>query len=98
MSRHLKIGTTGSALFLLANLTLPLPCEAAPPGDPTGVWKLKCVSPDGKARSCVVTLRREGEALKGTYTADGETRDAKEVVFDQGVLSISVGGRFAGRV
>jgi hypothetical protein len=98
MFRHLKIGTTGSAVFLLASVALALPCEAAPPGDPVGIWKLRCVAPDGKARACVVAIRREGEALKGIYTTDGQTREAKEVVFAQGVLSIRVDGQFAGQV
>lgn len=97
MFRHIRIGSAGSAFCLLVTLTLSCPCEAAPPGDPVGIWKFKCVSPDGKARACVVTVRREGEALKGTYTADGETREAKEIVFTEGVLRVRVDGRFAGQ-
>ena len=66
-------------------------------GDPVGAWKLRCVSPDGKQRECVVTVYREGSALKGDYAADGVTRPAKNVVFDDGVLSVDVDGKFAGQ-
>jgi hypothetical protein len=97
MLRRLKMSTAAPAFFLLAALTNPLPGEAAPPCDPTGQWMLRCVPPDGKARSCVVTIRREGGSIKGTYTADGETRDAEEVVFARGVLSVRVGGKYAGQ-
>ena len=65
--------------------------------DPVGAWKLRCVSPDGKQRECVVTVYREGSALKGDYAADGVTRPAKNVVFDDGVLNIDVDGKFAGQ-
>ena len=65
--------------------------------DPVGAWKLSCVSPDGKQRECVVTVYREGSALKGDYAADGVTRPAKNVVFDDGVLSVDVDGKFAGQ-
>jgi hypothetical protein len=65
--------------------------------DPVGAWKLKCVSPDGKPRECVVTVFREGSALKGDYTVDGVTRQAKNVVFDDGRLSVEVEGKFAGQ-
>ncbi len=67
------------------------------PDDPVGAWKLKCVPPDGKPRECVVTVFREGEALKAHYSADGETRPAKKVVFAEGRLSIEVDGKFAGQ-
>ena len=59
---------------------------------------LKCVSPDGKPRECVLTVFREGATLKGNYTVDGVTRPAKNVVFDEGVLSVEVEGKFAGQV
>jgi hypothetical protein len=65
--------------------------------DPVGAWKLRCVSPDGKHRECVVTVYREGSALKGDYAADGVSRPAKNVVFDDGVLSVDVDGEFAGQ-
>src|SRR4051794_6489216 len=65
--------------------------------DPVGHWKLRCVSPDGKARECVVMVCREGRALKGTYAAEGVTRPAKGVAYDQGVLSVRVDGEVAGK-
>ena len=65
--------------------------------DPVGTWVLKCVSPDGKRRECVVTVFKEGAILKGLYTADGETRPAKNVAFDEGLLSVEVEGKFAGQ-
>jgi hypothetical protein len=64
---------------------------------PVGAWKLTCVSPDGKQRECVVTVYREGSALNGDYVADGLTRPAKNVVFNDGVLIIDVDGKFAGQ-
>ena len=66
--------------------------------DPVGAWKLKCVSPDGKDRECIVTFSRDGPAWKGTYQADGETRAAKDLAYDEGELSFRVDGKFAGRV
>lgn len=86
MIRHL---TTGALTLLLL--------AAAPAGDPVGTWKLKCVSPDGKDRSCLVRVVRQGGRLHGTYTVDGETRPAKGVAFEDGVLSIAVDGHFAGQ-
>jgi hypothetical protein len=65
--------------------------------DPVGAWKLKCVPPDGKARECVVTVSREGEGLKGLYTADGTTRAAKSVEYAEGLLVLEVDGKFAGQ-
>jgi hypothetical protein len=65
--------------------------------DPVGAWKLKCVSPDGKPRECIVTVFRDGAALKGNCTAEGVTRPAKSVVFDEGILSVEVDGKFAGQ-
>jgi len=65
--------------------------------DPVGAWKLRCISPDGKQRECVVTVYREGAALKGDYAANGVTRPAKNVAFDDGVLSVDVDGEFAGQ-
>ena len=47
--------------------------------DPIGAWKLKCVSPDGKDRECIVSVSRDGKGWTGTYQADGETRPAKDV-------------------
>jgi hypothetical protein len=60
-------------------------------------WRLRCVSPDGKQRECVVTVYTEGAALKGDYAADDLARPAKNVLFDDGVLSVDVDGKFAGQ-
>jgi hypothetical protein len=65
--------------------------------DPVGIWKLRCVSPDGKNRECVVTLFRNATGIEGDCTTDGVTRPVKEATFDQGVLTIGVDGRFAGQ-
>ena len=66
-------------------------------GDPVGAWKLRCVSPDGKKRECIVSLVRKAADLDGDYTADGVTRPVKKVAFEEGVLSVEVEGRFAGQ-
>jgi hypothetical protein len=65
--------------------------------DPVGAWKFTSVSPDGKHRECVITVYKEGAALRGDYAADGVTRPAKNVAFDDGVLSVDVDGKFAGQ-
>ncbi len=65
--------------------------------DPVGVWRLKCTPPDGKARECVVAVSRAGGSLRGEYTADGVTRPARRVVFEEGVLVLEVDGQFAGK-
>ncbi len=65
--------------------------------DPVGAWKLKCVSPDGKPRECIVTVFRDGVDLKGKYTAEGVTRPAKHVAFDEGILSVDIDGKYAGQ-
>ena len=88
MFRHPKLAA-------VAFLLLAAPCLA---DEPVGTWKLKCVSPDGKDRSCLVKVAREGGRLTGTYVADGETRPVKEVSFVDGVMSIAVDGHFAGQV
>ena len=61
--------------------------------DPVGAWKLKCVSPDGKPRECIVTVFRDGVDLKGSYTAEGVTQPAKYVGFDEGILSVDIDGK-----
>jgi hypothetical protein len=70
---------------------------ASTAGSPVGIWKLRCVSPDGKKRECIVSLVRKAAALDGDYTADGVTRPVKKVAFEEGVLSVEVEGRFAGQ-
>ncbi len=97
MLRGLTRVAFGSLIILLAACAIPPRCQAAPPSDPAGAWKLKCVSPDGKPRECIVTVAREGRTLKGTYTADGVKRPVKEIAYDQGVLSVRVDGEFAGQ-
>jgi hypothetical protein len=96
MMRDLMLGTRGRSVVLLAVCTLASVCEAAPPEDPIGSWKLKCLCPDGRSRDCVIAVSREGHALKATYKADGVTRVAKSVAFDDGILSVRVGGDFGG--
>ena len=66
-------------------------------GSPVGTWRLRCVSPDGKKRECIVSLVRKAADLDGDYTADGVTRPVKKVAFEEGVLSVEVEGRFAGQ-
>jgi hypothetical protein len=70
---------------------------ASTAGSPVGTWKLRCISPDGKKRECIVSLVRKAAALDGEYTADGVTRPVKKVAFEEGVLSVEVEGRFAGQ-
>jgi hypothetical protein len=100
MPRRLTQRICSPSFLLLAACTLGAGSDgrAGKDEDPIGAWKLKCVSPDGKDRECVVTLFRDGKTLKATYRADGETRAAKDVVFEKGVLSFRVDGTFAGQV
>ena len=93
--RSKKLGA--SITLFLAVCTLTTRGDAGKAEDPTGAWKLKCVSPDGKPRECVVTLFREGEDLKGKFSAGRVTRPARDVRFDQGVLNFQVDGEFAGK-
>ena len=65
--------------------------------DPVGSWKLKFVSADGKTRESVLTLFREGTALRGNYTADSMTRAARDVAYARGELRFSVDGVYAGQ-
>jgi hypothetical protein len=65
--------------------------------DPVGAWQLKCVSPDGKARECVVTISRTETALMGVCRSDGATQPVKRVAFEEGILCLEVEGRFAGQ-
>jgi hypothetical protein len=65
--------------------------------DPVGAWKLKCVSPDGKPRECVVTVFRVGMTLKAKHMVDGAEKPAKDVSFQQGILSFCIDGKFAGQ-
>jgi hypothetical protein len=95
--RPKKIGTFLAITLLFAVWTLTTKGDAGKAEDPTGAWKLKCVSPDGKPRECVVTLYREGEDLKGNLTIGRVTQAAKNVGFHQGVLSFRVDGEFAGK-
>lgn len=97
MLRALKHATCGFSVVLLAACAATPRGEAASPEDPVGTWKLKCVSPDGKSRECVVVISREGKALKGSCTADGVKRPVKNAVFDQGVLSVRVDGEYVGQ-
>jgi hypothetical protein len=89
----------GATCILLAACTASTGGDAddKKAGDPVGVWKLTCVSPDGKPRECILTLAREASILKGTYKADGAVRSALDVVFSAGVLSFRIDGRFAGQ-
>ena len=85
-------------LTLLAPLLLTASlAHAAQPADPCGTWKLKGVSPDGKARECVVTICKDGGTLKGTYSAEGVKRAVKAVSFEKGILCVQVDGEFAGQ-
>ncbi len=94
--RDLMRGIGGQFVVLLAVWGLASVCEAAPPEDPIGNWKLKCICPDAKSRECIFIISREGEALKARYKADGVTRAARAVTFDEGILSVRVDGNFAG--
>ena len=93
----------GLAAFLLVFSIMGATRTSAPiaavvdPHDPVGAWRLKCVPPDGKPRECVVTVIREGDALRADYTADGDTRPAKRAVFEDGHLILEVDGKFAGQ-
>jgi hypothetical protein len=73
------------------------PVEADPVA---GAWRLRCISPDGKPRECVIAIFREQSSLKGRYAPDGEMNDArpaKDVRFDNGILQVAVDGKFAGQ-
>ena len=66
MLRGLEPGACGASIVLLATFAATAQCAEATPDDPTGTWSLKCVSPDGKPRECVVVVVREGKSLRGT--------------------------------
>jgi hypothetical protein len=66
--------------------------------DVLGTWKLKCTSPDGKARDSVLVLRREGTVLKGDLWDGKTTRPVRYAGFERGELSFAVDGKYAGRV
>lgn len=96
MTHEFPRGPGGLSGVLLAVCVLASTCEAGPPEDPVGTWKLSSVCPDGKSRDCVITVLRHGQALRATYRTDGVTRPARAVAFDRGMLSIQVDGEFAG--
>jgi hypothetical protein len=100
MRRRLTQIICGPSSILLAICSLCGAGEARDSAvkDAVGTWKLKCVSPDGKDRECVVTFCRDGKTLKGTYQADGETRAVKDAAFEKGELSFRVNGKFAGQI
>lgn len=91
MLRAILYGACGLSLALIGS------AWAAPPEDPVGTWKLRCIPPDGKPRHCVVTVSREGRAFMGTYSADGVTRRAEGIAFVKGELCIRVNGEFGGQ-
>src|SRR5690242_16476302 len=89
--------TGGFAIILVAAYSFVPACEAAPPEDAVGRWRLTCVCPDGRSRDCVIdVIRGEGQALRATYQTDGVTRAARSVAFDRGILRVEVDGEFAG--
>jgi len=98
--------TRSLSVFLslwLATCTLGLVPVRGATGDPRvddilGAWKLKCTSPDGKARESVLVLRREGTVLKGDFWDGKTTRPARNVAFERGELSFGVDGKYAGQV
>jgi hypothetical protein len=89
--------------FSIATCALALVTTRGEAGDPQpdlllGAWKLKCTSPDGKARECILVLSREGTLLKGDYVVGKTTRPARYVEFDRGELRFLVDGKYAGQV
>ncbi len=104
MKRRRKAWVIGGlTAFLLVFSILGVTRRSAPadvvidPDDPVGAWRLKCIPPDGKPRECVITVIREGDTLRATYKADGETRPAKRAVFEDGYVILEVDGKFAGQ-
>lgn len=97
LQRRPITSVTSVILLLMATCALTTQGEAIKAEDPTGTWKLKCISPDGKPRECVILLVREGRDLKGTLTLGRVTQPAKDVGFHEGVLSFRVDGEFAGK-
>ena len=71
--------------------------EESKANDLVGSWKLKFVSSDGQTRESVLTLTREGTALKGNYTADSVTRMAKDLGYERGELTFRVDGEYLGK-
>lgn len=96
MMSNLMLRAGGQLVVMLAICSVVSFCEAGPPVDPVGSWKLCCVCPDGRSRDCVINVSRDGRSLKASYNTDGVTRDARSVVFDRGKLSVQVDGEFGG--
>ena len=94
--RDLARNTGGFAVVLMAAYSFVPACEAAPPEDAVGRWKLTCICPDGKSRDCVINVIRDGRSLRAAYETGGVTRAARSVAFDRGILSVGVDGTFAG--
>jgi hypothetical protein len=98
--------TRSLSVFLslwLATCLLGLVPVRGASGDPrvddvVGTWKLKCTSPDGKARDSVLVLRREGMVLKGDLWDGKTTRAVRYVAFERGELSFAVDGKYARQV
>src|SRR6516162_6205025 len=69
-----------------------------PQGDDLlGAWRLTFTSPDGKARESILTLSRQGTALRGDYWDGKTTSPARDLGFERGELSFWVDGKYAGR-
>src|SRR5262245_47159900 len=95
MLRGLSRCVCGPILVLL--LTIPALCSADCPEEPVGTWALKSFCPDGKTRSCLVILFKEESELKANYVSEGESRPAKAVLFERGILTLRVDGRYGGQ-
>ena len=89
--------------LLLATCVLGLGPALAATGDSQvndvlGAWKLKCTSPDGKPRECILVVSREGAVLRGDYSVGRTTKPARYVVFERGELIFGLDGKYAGQV
>jgi hypothetical protein len=82
MRRRLTPKVCGPCLVILAFCSLDAGGELRDvnASDPMGVRKLKCVSPDRKDLEGVDTVCRDGKPMKAVITADGETRQANNVM------------------
>lgn len=96
MRHDLMRGAGGAILTWVAMFGFASTCEAGPPADPIGTWKLTYTCPDGNVRDCVLTVTREGQGLKASCRGEGGNRAARAVTFRDGILTVQVDGQYAG--
>lgn len=73
----------------LVLVVLMLNCSALPASDVVGKWKLR-IDGGGEIYSAVLTLKKDGSDLSGTYEIDGRRSGLKTVTFKGNTLTVTV--------